>query len=53
VGHLDAAFAVLEERNKLAGEIHDSLAQFFTGISLRLGARTNRTDLGTVPCGSS
>jgi signal transduction histidine kinase len=30
--------AVLEERNKLAGEIHDSLAQFFTGISLQLGA---------------
>jgi signal transduction histidine kinase len=30
--------AVLEERNQLAGEIHDSLAQFFTGISLQLGA---------------
>ena len=30
--------AVLEERNNLAGEIHDSLAQFFTGISLQLGA---------------
>jgi signal transduction histidine kinase len=30
--------AVLEERNKLAGEIHDSLAQFFTGITLQLGA---------------
>jgi GAF domain-containing protein len=30
--------AVLEERNKLAGEIHDSLAQFFTGILLQLGA---------------
>jgi PAS domain S-box-containing protein len=30
--------AVLEERNHLAGEIHDSLAQFFTGISMQLGA---------------
>jgi signal transduction histidine kinase len=30
--------AVLAERNQLAGEIHDSLAQFFTGISLQLGA---------------
>jgi signal transduction histidine kinase len=28
---------VLEERNRLAGEIHDSLAQFFTGISMQLG----------------
>jgi signal transduction histidine kinase len=30
--------AVLEERNQLAGEINDSLAQFFTGISMQLGA---------------
>jgi predicted ATPase/signal transduction histidine kinase len=30
--------AVLEERNQLAGEIHDSLAQFFAGISMQLGA---------------
>ncbi len=29
--------AVLEERDRLAGEIHDSLAQSFTGISLQLG----------------
>jgi signal transduction histidine kinase len=29
--------AVLEERNQLAGEIHDSLAQLFTGISMQLG----------------
>jgi len=28
--------AVLEERNRLAGEIHDSLAQSFTGISMQL-----------------
>jgi nitrate/nitrite-specific signal transduction histidine kinase len=27
--------AVLEERNQLAGEIRDSLAQFFTGISMQ------------------
>jgi predicted ATPase/signal transduction histidine kinase len=30
--------AVLEERNQLAGEIHDSLAQFFTGIAMQLEA---------------
>jgi PAS domain S-box-containing protein len=30
--------AVLEERNELVGEIHDSLAQLFTGISMQLGA---------------
>jgi signal transduction histidine kinase len=30
--------AVLAEHNELAGEIHDSLAQFFTGISMQLGA---------------
>jgi signal transduction histidine kinase len=29
--------AVLEERNQLAAEIHDSLAQSFTGISMQLG----------------
>jgi signal transduction histidine kinase len=29
--------AVLKERNQLAGEIHDSLAQLFTGISMQLG----------------
>jgi two-component system, NarL family, sensor kinase len=29
--------AVLAERNQLAGEIHDSLAQLFTGISMQLG----------------
>jgi signal transduction histidine kinase len=29
--------AVLEERNQLAAEIHDALAQSFTGISLQLG----------------
>ena len=28
--------AVLEERNGLAGEIHDSLAQSFAGISMQL-----------------
>ena len=30
--------AVLEERNRLAGEIHDSLAQSFAGISMQLEA---------------
>jgi PAS domain S-box-containing protein len=29
--------AVLEERNQLATEIHDALAQSFTGISMQLG----------------
>jgi PAS domain S-box-containing protein len=29
--------AVLEERNRLAGEIHDALAQSFVGISMQLG----------------
>lgn len=29
--------AILEERNRLAGEIHDTLAQAFTGISMQLG----------------
>ncbi|WP_103668848.1 GAF domain-containing sensor histidine kinase [Pseudanabaena sp. BC1403] len=29
--------AIYEERNRLAGEIHDTLAQAFTGISLQLG----------------
>ncbi len=28
--------ALLEERNRIAGEIHDTLAQTFTGISLQL-----------------
>jgi signal transduction histidine kinase len=28
--------AVLEERNRLAGEIHDSLAQTFAAISIQL-----------------
>jgi signal transduction histidine kinase len=28
--------AILEERNRLAGEIHDSLAQSFVGISMQL-----------------
>lgn len=42
--------AVLEERNQLAGEIHDSLAQYFTGISMQLGAakEVNQTGAGNV-----
>ena len=38
--------AVLEERNQLAGEIHDSLAQFFTGISMQLGAAKEVIQMG-------
>jgi two-component system, NarL family, sensor kinase len=38
--------AVLEERNQLAGEIHDSLAQFFTGISMQLGAAKEIIETG-------
>jgi signal transduction histidine kinase len=30
--------AILEERNRMAGELHDTLAQSFTGISLQLEA---------------
>src|SRR5260221_2945401 len=30
--------AVLEERNRLASEIHDSLAQSFAGISMQLSS---------------
>src|SRR5438132_1307583 len=30
--------AILEERNRMAGEIHDGLGQAFTGILLQLGA---------------
>jgi signal transduction histidine kinase len=29
--------ALLQERNRLAGELHDTLAQAFTGISIQLG----------------
>jgi PAS domain S-box-containing protein len=41
--------AVLEERNRLAGEIHDSLAQSFAGVSMQLDAaqeviKTKRSD---------
>ena len=32
-----AYHAKVEERNRLAGEIHDSLAQCFTGITMQLG----------------
>jgi signal transduction histidine kinase len=36
--------AVLEERNRLAGEIHDSLAQSFAGISMQLSAAGRAMD---------
>ena len=35
--------AVLEERNRLAGEIHDSLAQSFTGVCLHLSMAAEAT----------
>ena len=46
--------AVLEERNRLAGEIHDSLAQHFAGIAMQLAvaaedmAAGKRSALGRV-----
>jgi nitrate/nitrite-specific signal transduction histidine kinase len=47
--------AVLEERNQLAGEIHDSLAQIFTGISMQLPTAILRSFISdqkptVVPC---
>jgi len=36
-----AELAILDERNRMAREIHDSLAQAFTGISLQLEAAKN------------
>jgi signal transduction histidine kinase len=44
--------AVLEERNQLAGEIHDSLAQFFTGITMQLGAAKEVIKAGSGNVGS-
>jgi signal transduction histidine kinase len=35
--------AVLEERNHLAGEIHDSLAQSFAGVCMHLGVAAEET----------
>jgi signal transduction histidine kinase len=37
---------VLEERNQLAGEIHDSLAQFFTGIAMQMGVAKEALETG-------
>jgi PAS domain S-box-containing protein len=36
------AASVLEERNRMAREIHDTLAQAFTGILLHIGAATEQ-----------
>ncbi|HWC19713.1 MAG TPA: response regulator, partial [Terriglobales bacterium] len=36
--------AVLEERNRLAGEIHDSLAQSFAGVCMQLGIAAEETE---------
>jgi signal transduction histidine kinase len=38
--------AVLEERNRLAGEIHDSLAQLFAGITMQLFASAEALGTG-------
>ena len=37
----EAELAVVNERNRMAREIHDTLAQAFTGISLQLEAASN------------
>jgi len=42
--------AVLEERNRLAGEIHDSLAQIFAGISMQLFASMEGLEAGEKDC---
>ena len=42
-----AELAILDERNRMAREIHDTLAQAFTGISLQLEAAKN--NLSTQP----
>jgi CheY-like chemotaxis protein len=34
--------AVLEERNRLAGEIHDSLAESFAAVCMQLGSQQRR-----------
>jgi PAS domain S-box-containing protein len=39
--HAEAA-SILEERNRMAREIHDTLAQSFTGILLHVGAATEQ-----------
>src|SRR6202011_5251277 len=39
--------AVLEERNRLAGEIHDSLAQNFAGISMQLLVATEAMQISS------
>ncbi|MBV8415015.1 MAG: sensor histidine kinase [Verrucomicrobia bacterium] len=36
--------AVLEERNRLAGEIHDSLAQSFAGVCMHLAVAAEETE---------
>ncbi len=41
--------AVLAERNRLGREIHDGLAQAFTGILMQLGAAEEQTE-GTAVC---
>lgn len=40
--HQERELAVLQERNRLAGEIHDTLAQHFAGINFQLGSELAR-----------
>jgi signal transduction histidine kinase len=40
--------AVLEERNRLAGEIHDSLAQSFAGVCMQLALAAEKTQNDAV-----
>lgn len=41
--------AIVEERNYMAREIHDNLAQGFTGILMQLGAAAQKFDFDTSP----
>jgi len=36
--------SILEERNRMAREIHDTLAQAFTGILIQVGGQPALTD---------
>jgi signal transduction histidine kinase len=49
VRDLSTRFAVVAERNRLAGEIHDSLAQGFTGVVLQLEAAEKKLREGETP----
>jgi len=44
LAHGERVAAVAEERNRMAGEIHDSLAQGFTGVVVQLNAADEMLD---------